>query len=74
MYEFSYIRGIIEGWYEEGGKFGPTGCGGSFGELLCWEIHENGKTFIWLAERWGISVTLLGLLIADHCVRLEHIK
>jgi len=48
----------------------PTGCGGSFGEILCYEIHNNGETFKWLAEKWGISVTFLGELIADHCKKL----
>jgi hypothetical protein len=61
------LEQIIEQQYKDH----PTGCGGSFGELLCWEIHENGKTFIWLAEKWGISVTTLGDLIADHCRKLE---
>ncbi len=49
----------------------PTGCGLSFDEILCWEIHTNGLTFNWLAEKWGISVTTLGELIYDHCKRLE---
>lgn len=49
----------------------PTGCGSSFGELLCYEIHQNGLTFNWLAKKWGISVTTLGELIYDHCKRLE---
>lgn len=49
----------------------PTGCGGSFGELLCYEIHEAGLTFGWLAEKWGISLPTLGELIWDHCKRLE---
>ena len=49
----------------------PTGCGGSFGELLCWEIHTNGQTFLWLAKKWGISVGFLGEVIADHCNRLD---
>jgi hypothetical protein len=49
----------------------PTGGGGSFGELLCWEIHSNGQTFLWLAEKWGISVMFLGEVIADHCNRLD---
>lgn len=48
-----------------------TGCGGSFGELLCWEIHSNGLTFARLAEKWGISLPTLGDLIRDHCCRLE---
>ena len=51
----------------------PTGTGGSFGEILCHEIHEEGLTFKWLAEKWGISVTFLGELIADHCIKLEPI-
>jgi len=42
-----------------------------FGEILCHEIHENGLTFCWLAEKWGISLTMLGLLISEHCQALE---
>ena len=49
----------------------PTGCGGSFGEILCHEIHTGGLTFIWLSEKWGISLPLLGELIHDHCRRLD---
>lgn len=65
----------------------PTGCGGSFGEIICYELHEEpvnprmqwkthsgyctGLTFKELAEKWGISVTFLGELIADHCKKLE---
>ncbi len=52
----------------------PTGCGGGFGEILCWEIHENGQTFLWLAEKWDISVSFLGELIADHCIKLEPLE
>ena len=37
----------------------PTGCGGSFGEILCHEIHDRGLTFIWLAEKWGLSPILV---------------
>ena len=55
----------------------PTGAGNSFDEILCYEIHhgsdgehEGGLTFRWLAEKWGISVTFLGELIADHCRKL----
>ena len=62
-----YLRRKIEEQY----KKKPTGCGGSFGELLCYEIHENGLTFKWLAEKWGISLPTLGELIWDHCKRLE---
>ena len=49
----------------------PTGHGGSFGEILCYEIHKSGLTFKWLAAKWFISVTFLGELIADHCKNLE---
>jgi len=56
---------------EEQYKDNPTGCGGSFGELLCHEIHTKGLTFAWLAEKWGISLATLGELIWDHCKRLE---
>ncbi len=58
-------------------KDNPTGCGNSFGEILCYEIHhgsdgehENGLTFLWLAKKWNISVSMLGELIADHCRKL----
>ncbi len=61
------LRRLIEEQYEAC----PTGCGASFGELLCWEIHTNGMTFIWLAEKWGLSLPMLGELIWDHCKRLE---
>jgi len=52
-------------------KSHPTGCGGSFGELLCYEIHTNNLTFITLAKKWGISLPTLGELIKDHCDRLQ---
>lgn len=61
------LRRLIEEQYRER----PTGCGGSFGEILCWEIHSNGKTFKRLAEKWGISLAMLGELIWDHCKRLD---
>ena len=32
---------------------------------------ETGLTFKELAHKWGISVTFLGELIADHCKKLE---
>ena len=51
----------------------PTGCGASFDELLCFEIHENGLTFCWLAEKWGLSLSTLGELIWDHCKGLEEL-
>lgn len=65
----------------------PTGCGGSFGELLCYELHTQpvnprmnhgtytgfatGLTFTELANKWGISIAFLGELIADHCKKME---
>lgn len=60
------LRRLIEEQYIDS----PTGCGGSFGELLCYEIH-SGLHFIALAEKWGISLPTLGELIWDHCKRLE---
>ena len=54
-------------------KKNPTGCGGSFGELLCFEIHSNNLTFIELAKKWGISLPTLGSLIKDHCDRLQEL-
>lgn len=78
------FRDLIEKAY----GVAPTGCGGSFGELLCFEIHTQpvnprmtsktfndgrctGLTFKELAAKWGISVSFLGDLIADHCRKLE---
>jgi len=52
-------------------KNNPTGCGFSFDEILCYEIHENGLTFRWLAEKWNITLDFLGELIYDHCKRLN---
>lgn len=61
------LRWLIESQYERY----PTGCGGSFGELLCYEMHTNGQTFERLAQKWGVSLPTLGELIWDHCKRLE---
>ncbi len=49
----------------------PTGCGGSFGEILCHEMHTRGLTFLQLARKWGVSLSTLGELIWDHCKKLE---
>jgi len=65
----SLLRKDIEKQYK---KY-PTGCGSSFGELLCWEIHSNNKTFTTLAEKWGIPLPTLGELIKDHCDRLQEL-
>lgn len=62
-----YLRRSIEGQY----RHHPTGCGGSFGELLCYELHSGGLTFKRLALKWGISLPTLGELIYDHCKRLQ---
>lgn len=68
MSYLSYIRLEIEKQYEKH----PTGCGGSFGELLCFEIHERGLTFTELAKYWNVSLSSLGELIKDHCDRMQH--
>jgi len=70
------LRRLIEEQYVDH----PTGCGGSFGELLCYEIHtqpvnprmgyKTGLTFKELAAKGGISLEFLGDLIADHCRKL----
>ncbi|HEY59885.1 MAG TPA: hypothetical protein G4N92_04240 [Anaerolineae bacterium] len=65
----TYLRDNIVSQYKDY----PTDCGSSFGEILCWEIHENGLTFKWLAEKWGVSLALLGELVRDHCIRLEEL-
>ncbi len=64
------FRDFIEARYAKG-QPDDTGCGYSFGEILCWEIHSNGQTFVWLAEKWGITCCFLGDVIADHCRRME---
>jgi len=56
---------------EEQYKAHPTGCGCSFDEILCYEIHERGMTFKWLARKWGISLPTLGEIIRDHCYELQ---
>ena len=78
------FREHVENTYDNA----PTGCGGSFGEILCFELHDQpvnsrfkckthndgfstGLTFIELAQKWGITVSFLGELIADHCRKLE---
>jgi hypothetical protein len=65
--QIQYFREGIEYNY----RLDPTGCGNSFGEILCWEIHSNGQTFVWLAKKWNITVTFLGDIIADHCRKME---
>lgn len=56
---------------------GDTGCGGTFSELLCHDLHtKDGETyggfdFIRVAERMGLVPSQLGLLLLDHCCGLE---
>lgn len=50
---------------------GSSAVGGCFGSILCHELHSGGLHFSALAKKWGISTSLLGDLIADHCKRLE---
>lgn len=64
----------IDNWcikVEEDYKKHPTGCGSSFGEILCYELHENGLTFKQLAKKWKMDVSFLGELIAYHCKKIE---
>ncbi len=64
----SYLRRTIEDQYE---ALGGTGCGTSFGELLCHELHTQQRTFVELAAHWNVSLATLGELIWDHCKRME---
>ena len=61
------LRRLIEEAYQ---SF-PTGCGASFGEILCHELHTQSMTFSDLSKKWGVSLPTLGELIWDHCKRLE---
>lgn len=61
------FRRLIEEQYQKH----PTGSGDSFGEILCYELHPGGLTFVRLAHKWGLSLSMLGALVADHCRRLE---
>lgn len=82
--KINQFREHIENSY----KKTPTGCGGGFGEILCFELHDQpinsrmgvktfnngfctGLTFKEIADKWGINVSFLGELIADHCKKLE---
>lgn len=38
--EMSYLEILREAVEKQYQNY-PTGCGGSFGEILCWEMHEN---------------------------------
>lgn len=84
--KINQFREHIEDSYE----YAPTGCGGSFGEILCYELHDQpinsrmnditfnrgfctGLTFRELADKWGISISFLGELIADHCKKLGEV-
>lgn len=69
------LRARVEDQYRSI-KLGSGSIGGCFGSILCHEIHSGGEHggglhFTALAEKWGIPVSVLGELIADHCKRLE---
>lgn len=86
MMKINEFREHIENSYQNTPM--PFEYKGSFGELLCYELHSQpinprmnsktlndgyneGLTFKELANKWGISVSFLGELIADHCKKLE---
>lgn len=64
------FRNHIETAYQRN----PTGYGDSFGEILCYEIHETGLTFKDLARVWNVDLEFLGEVIKDHCVKLKPIE
>ena len=89
--EVDRFREKVERTYHNKRRMDGSHRGGSFGEILCYELHEQpvnprmgtvtpnegcyvGLTFRELAKKWGISVTFLGELIADHCRKLEETK
>lgn len=57
-------------------QLGSGTVGGTFGEILCHELHTGndpqpaGLHFGLIAEKWGMDLHTLGRLIADHCDRL----
>ncbi|HEY0090765.1 MAG TPA: hypothetical protein VGB37_18080, partial [Candidatus Lokiarchaeia archaeon] len=73
------FRTIIETCYNSD----ENNYNGGFDTILCFELHSQpvnprmgmrstsgfctGLTFNELAQKWGISVSFLGELIADHC-------
>lgn len=73
--ELAGIREEIERRYEHV-QLGSGAVGGTFGEILCHELHQGddprpaGLHFGLLAEKWGVSLHMLGRFIADHCDRL----
>lgn len=78
-HEESYIescRRRVEEQYAHT-ELSSGGVGGCFGSILCSELHNGrggiGYHFSALAEKWGIPVSVLGDLIADHCRRLENL-
>ena len=66
LIEESYLRRVRR-LIEEQYLNHPTGCGNSFGEILCFEIHQNNLTFYQLSRKWEISLAAVGELIFDHC-------
>jgi hypothetical protein len=79
------LRARVEALYR-GDPYQPTGCGASFEEILCHDIHgpdadasldprvcldARDLTFKQLAHKWHISMEELGLLLYDHCRNLS---
>lgn len=58
-------------------RLGSGTVGGCFGSILCHELHMGddlqpaGLHFTAIAKKWGITVSELGDLIADHCRKLK---
>lgn len=79
------FRNHIETIYQRGGvntngsSFGEIICYELHCQPVSGRMHvktstggfSTGLTFKELAKKWGISITFLGELIADHCRRLE---
>ncbi len=65
--------------FSSGGGFGELLCHELHSQLVNPRMRDKtendgfctGLTFKELAQKWGISVTFLGELVADHCARLE---
>ena len=74
--EHKELKKMITGAYS---KAGGTGCGGSFSEVLAYElstqpvnprmkIGATGLSFREIADKWGIPLSTLGELLLDQCV------
>ena len=52
-------------------RYADANLGEDFGPILRHEMSNMGQSYLLLAEKWKISVSLLGELIHDHCKRLK---